>query len=50
MVEYIEGPPTIIDFDAELLVVLAVRHRYEQPIVGSQPQQPDVEAVGHATV
>ncbi|MGZ4179075.1 MAG: hypothetical protein ACXVUL_00080 [Solirubrobacteraceae bacterium] len=43
--EYIAGPPTVTDLDAEPLVVLAVRHGYEQPIVGSQPQEANVEAV-----
>jgi hypothetical protein len=43
--EHVEGPATVMDLDAELLVLRAVRHGYEQPIVRRQPDEADVEAV-----
>ena len=37
MMKHVEGPPTIMDLDAELLVTRTVRHGYEQSIIGRPP-------------
>ena len=44
MMKHVEGPPAVMDLDAELLVVRAVRHGYEHAIGWSEPHEANVEA------
>jgi hypothetical protein len=45
MMKHVERSPTIMYLDGELLVVRAVRHGYEQPIVWGEPREANVEAI-----
>ena len=50
MMKHVEGPPTIMDLDAELLVTRTVRHGYEQSIIGRPPHEADVEATARSAI